>query len=55
MGNNILIKLKLKKPRVDIEQPCLNVLGSTVPDRLFNSITEEELMDGFFLTRWLIF
>lgn len=53
-GQQYSNKTQVKKPRVDIEQPCLNVLGSTVPDRLFNSITEEELMDGF-LTRWLIF
>lgn len=40
--------------RIDIEQPCLSVLGSTVPDRLYNALSVDEIMDGF-LTRWIFF
>lgn len=40
--------------RIDIEQPCVCVLGSTVPDRLYNALSVDEILDGF-LTRWIFF
>jgi hypothetical protein len=40
--------------RVDIDQPCLSIFATTVPDRFYENISPEEIMDGF-LTRWLIF
>ena len=40
--------------RIDIEQPCVCVLGSTVPDRLYNAVSKDEILDGF-LTRWIFF
>lgn len=43
-----------KTPRVDIEQPCLNLYGTTVPKRLFDSLTSDDAIDGF-LPRWLLF
>ncbi len=41
------------KPK-DIDQPCLCVNGSTVPGRLYDSLSSEDAIDGF-LSRWLIF
>ena len=35
-------------------QPCLNIYGTTVPKRFFDSMTSDESVDGF-LARWLIF
>jgi len=43
-----------KNPRQDIEQPCLNVLGSTVPQHFYQALTSTAAVDGF-LSRWLIF
>ena len=40
--------------RADIDQPCLNIYGTTVPHRFYNSLTSEEAYDGF-LSRWLVF
>ena len=40
--------------RIDIDQPCVCVLGSTVPDRLYNALSKDEILDGF-LTRWIFF
>ena len=40
--------------RIDIDQPCVCVLGSTVPDRLYNAVSKDEILDGF-LTRWIFF
>lgn len=40
--------------RVDIDQPCLSIFATTVPDRFYENISPEEILDGF-LTRWLIF
>lgn len=42
------------RPRVDIDQPCVSVYGTTVPGRLWASITPDDLGDGFF-GRWLLF
>lgn len=38
----------------DIEQPCVCVLGSSVPERVYNAITLDDICDGF-LPRWIIF
>ncbi len=35
-------------------QPCLNIYGTTVPKRFFDSMTSDESIDGF-LARWLVF
>jgi hypothetical protein len=37
-----------------IDQPCLNIYGTTVPQNLFSSLTKEHLSDGF-LSRMLVF
>ncbi len=43
-----------KQNRIDIEQPCLNIYGTTVPKRLFDALTSDDAIDGF-LARWLVF
>ncbi len=40
--------------RCDIEQPCLNMYGATVPKRFYDAMTSDDAIDGF-LARWLIF
>lgn len=40
--------------RKDIVQPCLSIYGTTVPKRLYDSLTSDEAVDGF-LARWLLF
>jgi hypothetical protein len=40
--------------RENIEQPCLSVLGLTVSERFFETLTKEHAIDGF-LPRWLVF
>lgn len=37
-----------KRPVIKIKQPCLVVFGQTVPDRLFEALTKEDFIDGFF-------
>lgn len=44
---------KDSKPRVDIEQPCVCVLGSSVPSRVYGAIKKDDILDGF-MTRWII-
>lgn len=41
------------KPRADLEQPCVCVLGSSVPSRIYGAITKDDILDGF-MTRWII-
>lgn len=41
-----------KPPRPEIDQPCLNVLGFTAPDKLFSSLNLHHAIDGF-LARFL--
>ncbi len=41
------------KPRSDLEQPCVCVLGSSVPNRVYGAITKDDILDGF-MTRWII-
>lgn len=43
-----------KMERKDIEQPCLCIHASTVPEHLFQAMTGTDAIDGF-LSRWLIF
>lgn len=43
-----------KQDRKDIDQPCLCVHASTVPEHLFQAMTGSDAVDGF-LSRWLIF
>ena len=45
---------ELNGGRSDIDQPCLNIYGTTVPHNFYGSLTSEEAYDGF-LSRWLIF
>lgn len=40
--------------RASINQPCLCVYGTTVPERFFESLSAESVIDGF-LSRWLVF
>ena len=40
--------------RKDIDQPCLCIVGSTVPEHYYDSLTKREAMDGF-LARWMVF
>lgn len=37
-----------------LEQPCLNIYGTTVPKRLYDSLNSDDAIDGF-LARWLLF
>lgn len=43
-----------KQERKDIEQPCLVLHASTVPEHLYEAMTGTDAVDGF-LSRWLIF
>lgn len=43
-----------KEERIDIEQPCLCVFGTTAPNRFYEAMTGDEVLDGF-LSRWLVF
>lgn len=43
-----------KMNRQDIEQPCLCIHASTVPEHLYQAMTGTDAIDGF-LSRWLIF
>ena len=43
-----------KQDRKDIDQPCLCIHASTVPEHLFQAMTGSDAVDGF-LSRWLIF
>ncbi len=43
-----------RSAKTDIDQPCLNIHATTVPDRFYESIDPEDITDGFF-ARWLIF
>ncbi len=40
--------------RADLDQPCVCLYGTTVPDRLYEGITSSEIRDGF-LGRMLVF
>jgi hypothetical protein len=42
------------KARVAIDQPCLSLYGTTVPERLFDALDKKQLSDGF-LSRCLLF
>lgn len=42
------------KARVSIDQPCLSLYGTTVPERLFDALDKGQLIDGF-LSRCLLF
>lgn len=42
------------KARVSIEQPCLSLYGTTVPERLYDALDSKQLLDGF-LSRCLLF
>lgn len=42
-----------KMKRTPIEQPCLSVYATTVPERFFQSLTSDDAIDGF-LARWLV-
>jgi hypothetical protein len=43
-----------KMSRKDVRQPCVSILGATVPGRLYESMSSHEIVDGFF-SRWLLF
>lgn len=40
--------------RNDIDQPCLGIYATTVPDNFYKNLSSDEAVDGF-LSRWLIF
>lgn len=42
-----------KMKRVPIDQPCLSVYATTVPERFFQCLTSDDAIDGF-LARWLV-
>lgn len=42
-----------KMKRTPIEQPCLSVYATTVPERFFQTLTSDDAIDGF-LARWLV-
>lgn len=42
-----------KMKRTPIDQPCLSVYATTVPERFFQSLTSDDAIDGF-LARWLV-
>lgn len=43
-----------KMPRIDIEQPCLNICGVATKAQLFDAMSSKEAIDGF-LSRWITF
>ncbi len=43
-----------KMKRTPIEQPCLSVYATTVPERFFQTLTSDDAIDGF-LARWMVF
>lgn len=43
-----------KMQRQDIQQPCLCVYATTTPVRLYEAMTGDHVVDGFF-PRWLVF
>ena len=43
-----------KMKRTPIDQPCLSVYATTVPERFFQTLTSDDAIDGF-LARWLVF
>ena len=42
-----------KMKRTPIDQPCLSVYATTVPERFFQCLTSDDAIDGF-LARWLV-
>jgi hypothetical protein len=42
-----------KMKRTPIDQPCLSVYATTVPERFFQTLTSADAIDGF-LARWLV-
>lgn len=42
-----------KMKRTPIDQPCLSVYATTVPERFFQTLTGDDAIDGF-LARWLV-
>ncbi|MFO0906798.1 MAG: PriCT-2 domain-containing protein [Isosphaeraceae bacterium] len=42
-----------KMKRTPIDQPCLSVYATTVPERFFQTLTNDDAIDGF-LARWLV-
>lgn len=42
-----------KMKRTPIDQPCLSVYATTVPERFFQTLTSDDAIDGF-LARWLV-
>lgn len=43
----------LKRSKI-IDQPCVSVYGTTVPEHFYQSMTAEALLDGL-MARWLVF
>lgn len=43
-----------ERPRVDIDQPCMCLYGTTVPSRFYDALTSKEAADGF-IPRFLVF
>lgn len=43
-----------EKPTITIEQPCLCVYGTTIPENFTDALNSRDAIDGF-LSRWLIF
>ncbi len=43
-----------KMKRTPIDQPCLSLYATTVPERFFQTLTSDDAIDGF-LARWLVF
>lgn len=43
-----------KKKSFSIEEPCLVIFGQSVKQKVFDQLTEEDFVDGFF-TRWILF
>ncbi len=52
-GTEYSDRVKDKEQRTDIKQPCVCVLGSSVPDRIYTAINLNDICDGF-LPRWLV-
>jgi hypothetical protein len=46
------IRRRLSNEKVQVENPYLNILGATTPQRFFGSVTHGDWQDGF-LPRWL--
>lgn len=49
------IKRSTKHEKISIEEPCLNILGFSVPEPFIDGITAEEMLSGFMQRHSIVF